>query len=239
MLCTVHVVAQERTVTGKVVDASDGSVLPGVNVIIQGTTQGVTADFDGSYSIKVPNTTSVLEFSYLGYTKEFVEVGSRSTIDVSLTQDATELTEVVVTAFGIEKQKKALGYSVEELQGDDLTVARDANLMNSIKGKVAGVFVNSSSSGLGGSSFVSIRGNSSLGGDNQPLYVVDGVPINNQNLGGADVFGGRDYGDGIQNINPDDIETLSVLKGPNAAALYGSRGANGVILITTKKGTTK
>ncbi len=240
MLCAVHMVAQERTVTGEVVDASDGSVLPGVNVIIQGTTQGVTADFDGNYSIKVPNDTAVLEFSYLGYTKEIIEVGNRATIDVSMNQDATELSEVVVTAFGIEKQKKALGYSVEELKGDDLTIARDVNVMNSIKGKVAGVFINSSSAGVGGSSFVSIRGNSSLGGDNQPLYVVDGVPINNQNLDGAEIFGGgRDYGDGIQNINPDDIETLSVLKGPNAAALYGSRGANGVILITTKTGTKK
>lgn len=238
-LCVSQVFSQERSVSGTVTDASDGTPLPGVNVIIKGSSMGVSADFDGNYTIKVPNNNVSLEFSYIGYETQTVAVGSRSLINVAMNTSSTELSEVVVTAFGIEREKKALGYSAQEIVGESLTEAREVNVANSLKGKVAGVFVTSSSGGPAGSTFVQIRGSSSLSGNNQPLYVVDGIPISNDNLNQTDIFAGRDFGDGIKDINPDDIATISVLKGPNAAALYGSRGANGVILITTKKSSAK
>lgn len=234
-----NVLGQANVVSGKVTSGEDDAPLPGVNIIVKGTTRGTVTDIEGNYSFSVPAQASVLVFSSIGYEIEEVEIGGRNEINISLMPDIQSLSEVVVTAFGIEREKKALGYSAQEVKGEELSIARETNVMNSLKGKVAGVHVNSSSASTGGSSFVSIRGNSSIGGNNQPLYVVDGVPINNDNLGAAGVWGGRDYGDGIQNINPDDIESLTVLKGPNAAALYGSRGSNGVILITTKKATKK
>ncbi len=229
---------QSREITGLVLSDEAEEPLIGVNVLVKGTGNGVVTGFDGTYSI-MAEADDVLVFSYVGYKTQEIAVGEKTDIDVFMATDAAKLSEVVVTAFGIEREKKALGYSAQEIDGGELTIAREANVMNSLKGKVAGVHVNSSSAGVGGSSFVTIRGNSSIGGNNQPLYVVDGVPINNDNLGSASVWGGRDYGDGIQNINPDDIESISVLKGPNAAALYGARGSNGVILITTKSSSKK
>tara|TARA_R110002049_G_scaffold28018_5_gene96679 strand:- start:36552 stop:39695 length:3144 start_codon:yes stop_codon:yes gene_type:complete len=231
--------AQERTVSGTITDGVDGVPLPGVNVIIKGTLTGVSTDFDGKYVIKVPDNDSILEFSYIGFENQTVPVNDKSMINIVMQALSTELSEVVVTAFGIEREKKALGYSAQEIVGESLTEAREVNVANSLKGKVAGVFVSSGSGGAGGSTFVQIRGSSSLSGNNQPLYVVDGIPISNDNLNQTNIFAGRDFGDGIKDINPDDIATISVLKGPNAAALYGSRGANGVILITTKKASSK
>lgn len=230
--------AQNQTITGTIVASEDQSPLIGVNVLVKGSGSGVVSDFDGRYSI-LARPSDILIFSYVGYKPQEIKVGDQTKLDVVLSTDVAQLSEVVVTAFGIEREKKAIGYAAQEIDGGELTIAREANVMNSLKGKVAGVHVNSSSAGVGGSSFVTIRGNSSIGGNNQPLYVVDGVPINNDNLGSANIWGGRDYGDGIQNINPDDIESISVLKGPNAAALYGARGSNGVILITTKKSSKK
>jgi len=239
LVVATDVKGQSKVISGKVTSGEDNAPLPGVNIIVKGTTTGTVSDIEGNYSFSVASDAEVLVYSSIGYVIEEVEVNGQSVINVSLMPDIKSLSEVVVTAFGIEREKKALGYSAQEIKGEELSVARETNVMNSIKGKVAGVHVNSSSAGVGGSSFVSIRGNSSIGGNNQPLYVVDGVPINNDNLDAAGVWGGRDYGDGIQNINPDDIKSLTVLKGPNAAALYGARGSNGVILITTKKASKK
>lgn len=224
-------------ISGKVID-ENGQGLPGATVVVKGLSSGTTSDLDGNYKLTAPED-GIIVISYVGYVTQEIATGGRSEINIEMTPDAQQLSEIVVTAFGIEREKKALGYSVQEVNGDELVEAREINVANSLKGKVAGVFVNSSSGGPGGSSFVQIRGSSSLGGDNQPLYVVDGIPISNDNLNQTNIFAGRDFGDGIKDINPDDIASISVLKGPSAAALYGSRGANGVILITTKSSTKK
>ncbi|WP_143822287.1 SusC/RagA family TonB-linked outer membrane protein [Mucilaginibacter pedocola] len=227
------------TVKGKVVDNA-GIALPGVTVKIKGTNGGTVTGVDGRYSLTVPDENTVIVFSYLGFVTQEVAVGGRQTIDVALVEDRNNLNEVVVTALGISRQKKALGYSVTEVKGDDFIQARENNVANALTGKVAGVNATGISTGPGGSSRVLIRGNGSLAGNNQPLYVVNGMPIDNSVPGGsASTNGGGgnvDRGDGIAGINPDDIESISVLKGGTAAALYGARAANGVILITTKKG---
>jgi TonB-linked SusC/RagA family outer membrane protein len=230
--------AQSKTVSG-VVTAANGDALEGVNVTLQNGSTGTITDKNGRYSLSVPSGNSVLTFSYTGHFTQAVNVKNRSVIDLALVTDPKSLSEVVVTSLGIKKEKRALGYSIQEVEGSKLSVAKETNVINSLKGRVAGVHINSSSAGPAGSVYIAIRGNSSLAGNNQPLFVVDGVPINNDNIQQASNFGGRDFGDGIKDINPDDIESVSVLKGPNAAALYGSRGANGVVLITTKKGTKK
>lgn len=230
------VMAQDTTITGKVSDVN-GSPLPGVNVLIQGTINGTQTDFDGNYSIET-RTGNVLVFSYLGMSSQSISVASSNSINVTMIEDASQLDEVVVTALGISREKKSLGYSVTELQGSSLNLVKESNVASSLAGKVAGVVVSKSTSGAGGSTRVIIRGNNSLKGNNQPLYVVDGVPIDNTNnsSAGSGEYSVSDGGDGISDINPDDIESMSILKGPNAAALYGSRAANGAIIITTKKG---
>jgi len=231
--------AQQRTVTGKITSPEDGSGLPGVNVLVQGTTTGTTTDLDGNYSLTVPADATNLVYSFVGYKSQVVVIGNRSVIDISLEEDIAALQEVVVTALGIERSKEALNYSVTELEGEGFTEAREINVANALAGKVAGVNVSNVSTGPQGSTRVIIRGNTSLTGNNQPLYVVDGVPLDNSSFGQAGLWGGRDEGDGMSSINPDDIETMTVLKGANAAALYGSRAANGVILITTKSGKNR
>jgi TonB-linked SusC/RagA family outer membrane protein len=242
LLTSAPAVAQ--TVTGRVTNSADGTGLPGVSVLVKGTTNGTTTDTDGRYSIGAQDpTNTVLVFSFIGFSTQEVQLNNRSSVDVSLNEDVTQLGEVVVTALGIEKETKSLTYSVQQVGGEQLTVARDPNLMNSLNGKVAGIQINRAN-GPGGSTRVLIRGNKSLN-NNQPLYVIDGVPMQNPTLPQpSDVWGqsagsgsaARDAGDAISNINPDDIESISVLKGASAAALYGSQAANGVILITTKKG---
>ncbi len=234
------VFAQQRSITGTVTSESDGLSLPGVTVVLKESPSiGTITDTDGKYSITVPDKAGTLLFSFIGMETQEVTIGNSNVISIIMETSTEALEEVVVTAFGIKRQKKALGYSVQEVQAEDLTEAREVNVLNSLKGKVAGVYINASSNGgAGGSSFVSIRGNSSLTGDNKPLFVVDGIPIDNQTLDEPNSFNGFDYGDGIGNINPDNIASVSVLKGPSAAALYGARGANGVILITTKSGLT-
>jgi len=224
----------QKTVSG-MVTSSSGEPLIGVNILEKGTTNGVLSDIDGTYTIEVSEG-ATLSFSYTGYETREVEVGNQATINITL-DEGVALDEVVVTALGVEKSKKALTYSVTELEPEGFTEAREVNVANSLAGKVAGVNVASTATGAGGSSRVIIRGNNSLSGTNQPLYVVDGIPIDNQNLGSAGMWGGSDAGDGISSINPNDIENISVLKGASAAALYGYRSANGVILITTKSGS--
>ncbi|MFT6866791.1 MAG: TonB-linked SusC/RagA family outer membrane protein [Cyclobacteriaceae bacterium] len=227
----------QRTVSGKITSAEDGDGIPGVNVVLKGTTTGTTTDLDGNYRLSVPEEGGTLIYSFIGLLAQETEIGARSVIDIGMAADVTELTEVIVTAFGVERAEKSLGYSVQELDGDQLTEARETNIVNSLSGQIAGVQVTNGSGNVGSSSRIVLRGPSSLTGENQPLFVVDGIPINNTNYGNSSAFGGADFPNGAADINPDDIATISVLKGANAAALYGSRAANGVILITTKKGS--
>ena len=226
----------QTTVTGTISDALDGNPLPGVSVIVKGTNHGVASDFDGNYTIEMEDANAVLVFSFVGYTNKEITVDGRSVINVALEQSAESLDEVVVTALGITREKKALGYAVSELQSDEINTVKTYNVASSLVGKVAGVVVNESG-GLGSGSRIVIRGNNSITGDNQALIVVDGVPINaaGSETGGS-VYSSSVSGGGITDINAEDVESMTVLKGPNAAALYGSRAANGVILITTKKG---
>lgn len=229
-------IAQDRSISGTVTSSEDGIVLPGVNIIVKGTNTGTTTDSEGKYTLRAPDD-AILVFSFIGYAAQEVPVSGRTSVDVVMDLDIKNLSEVVITAFGIEKEKKAIGFATQELSRKDLTDARSVNVANYLTGKVAGVQVSMSASGTGGSGKVIIRGFSSLTGENQPLYVVDGIPLDNTKYGEGQVYtNGRDFGDGIGNINPQDIESINVLKGPNATALYGSRGANGVILITTKTG---
>jgi TonB-linked SusC/RagA family outer membrane protein len=228
-----------QTVTGKVTAATDGISLPGVSVIIKGTSTGVATDLDGNYNLNVSGPETVLVFSYIGFASQEVRVGNQSVINVSMVEDASELGEVVVTALGIERNIKALQYSMTTVGGEEFTQARENNIANQLAGRVAGVNVTNVASGPAGSSRVIIRGNTSLQGNNQPLYVIDGIPMDNTNFGQAGVWGGSDGGDGMTSVNPDDIESMTVLKGASAAALYGARAANGVILITTKRGTKR
>ncbi|WP_406684650.1 TonB-dependent receptor [Seonamhaeicola sp. MEBiC1930] len=232
--------AQEKEITGTVTSKADGIPLPGVNVIVQGTTNGAQTDFDGNYSLTA-NVGDILVFSYIGMTTLEITVADSNTINAKLEEDAQQLSEVVVTALGIKKTRKSLTYAAQDINADELNKAKQTNPMNSLSGKVSGVSITRSSSGVGGSVKVTLRGNSSIG-NNQPLYVVDGVPLSNPSSSQpgetfGDINGGnRDGGDAMALINPDDIESLTVLKGASASALYGSAGLNGVILITTKKG---
>ncbi len=215
LLLLLSAAAFAQTVSGRITSSEDGSSLPGVNVLIKGTTNGTITDADGSFSLAVPTANAVLVFSFVGFNTQEVAVGDRTTFDVVLQTDATQLSEVVVTALGIEKDKAKIGYAVQSVQGEDLIKAREPNAINSLTGKVAGLSIGASPELLRKPN-VALRGNTDL------LYVVDGVPIN------SDTW----------NISPDDIETYTVLKGPSASALYGFRGKNGAILITTKKGSS-
>lgn len=229
---------QERIVTGNVVDTK-GEPLIGVSILEKGTTNGTITDFDGNYSVKVSGEDAILEFSYIGYKKMEVPVKGQSKLDVTMMEDTQVIDEVVVTALGIKREKKMLGYSVQEIKSDQLNKTGDPSVTSALQGKVAGLQMNTSATGLGGSTKITIRGNSSLSDNNQPLWIIDGVPFSDNNSSDASYYGGIDRGGASVDINPDDIESISVLKGPNAAALYGSRAGNGVILITTKKGSKK
>lgn len=226
------------TVKGVVTDAT-GEPLAGATVSEKGTTNGTMTGVDGDFTLSVaPNGT--LTVTYVGFHSKEVEVGGQTTIKISLVEDSKVLDEVVVTALGIKRDRKSLGYAMQEVKGDNLTETRDANVANSLAGKIAGVQIKQSGTGVGGSTRIVIRGNNSIAGNNQPLVVVDGVPIDNFSSKTDDYWGNSlaDKGSGISDISPDDIESISVLKGPAAAALYGSRAGNGVVMITTKKGTS-
>lgn len=237
LLCTLLVgtaYAQSRTVSGTVTSAEDGTTLPGVTISVLGANVATQSNADGKYSLSVPENATSLEFTYLGFLKQTVTIGSSNSIDVSLVSDAQQLSDVVVTALGVKREKKSLGYATQEVSGSALTSSNETNVLNSLSGKVAGVQITGASGAVGSSSRIVLRGNNSFG-NNQPLFVVDGVPIDNSatNLGSG---GSTDYGSGIQEIDPNNIASVNILKGANAAALYGSRAANGVIMITTKTG---
>ena len=232
----------QHTVTGEITSGEDGTALPGASILVKGTTTGTVTNVEGQYTITAPDPNAVLVFSFIGFQSEEVNIDGRTVIDQALTASAELLDEVVVTALGLSKEKKALGYAVTEVSGADLNQVKESNIINQLSGRVAGVVITQSTAGPGSGSRVVIRGNNSLTGNNQPLYVVDGIPVDNSGFGSAAGDGTAnyrrdDFGTGISDINPDDVESISVLKGPNAAALYGSRAANGVILITTKQGT--
>lgn len=228
--------AQSTVVKGTVKDATGEPVI-GASVKIQGDTRsGAITDIDGNYEITVPSPKAKIEISYLGSKTEVLSVDGKNVINVTLKDDSQSIDEVVVTALGIKRQARSLGYSTTKVGGDEFTLARDPNVGNALSGKIAGVSVAGNGTGSMGSSRVVIRGNASISGNNQPLYVVDGVPMDNTNQGSAGQWGGSDMGDGLSNINADDIESIQVLKGAAASALYGFRGGNGAILITTKSG---
>jgi len=225
----------QNSITGTVTDDS-GSPLPGASVVVKGTTKGVITDANGKFSLSVPANAKIV-VSFVGMNNTEVAVGTNKTFKIKLATSTVGVEEVVVTALGISREKKSLGYSVAEVKGAEMQKVASTNALSSLAGKVSGVQF--SSTGAAGSSVsVIIRGASSLTSDNQPLYVVDGIPLNNtlnnmSNLGNGNSV---DYGSAIGDVNGDDIESVSVLKGPSAAALYGSRAGNGVILITTKSG---
>ena len=227
--------AQEKTVSGTVSDNS--GPLPGVNVVVQGSKAGTQTDVDGKYAIKA-KAGDVLVFSFVGMTQSTAKVGSSNSINVKM-QDGVKLEEVVVGALGVKRKEKAVGYASQNIKGSALTEARESNLVNALSGRVAGVQVTNSSGAVGASSRIVLRGNSSITGNNQALFVVDGVPFDNTSYGNSDSGGGRDLPNGAASISPDDIESMTILKGPNAAALYGLRASNGVIIITTKSGKGK
>lgn len=238
-----HEAVAAVTVSGKVSD-SNGTPLPGVSIQVKGTNAGTSTDGDGKYTIVVPDENAVLMFSFIGFAAQEVVVGTQTNIDIVLVEDINQLGEIVVTAFGIEREKKKLGYSVTEVNGDAIQTTREPAFMNALTGKIAGVVVQTPNAGPGGATRVLIRGNATFGGNRQPLYVIDGVPMDNTyrssdgdprsaNSGNS---AGTQTSDGLSNLNPDDVESISVLKGVAAGALYGNRAQNGVILITTKRG---
>ena len=234
----------KRQIKGMVTDET-GEPLIGVSVLVQGTTMGTITDIDGMYSLEVPDNKASLEFTYIGYQKVILPVSSSSSFNVVMKEDAQQLSEVVVTAMGIERKEKSLTYATQKVSGDELMKVQDANFVNSLQGKVSGITITPSAGGAGGASKIVLRGNKSVLGNNSPLIVVDGIPLTNDINGQKDVQSGgsgltysssSEGSDPLSMINPDDIESMNVLKGANAAALYGSKAANGVIMITTKKG---
>ena len=235
--------ADNSTVRGRVVDVS-GEPLIGATIREKGGTRGTVTDIEGNFILSVPDS-AVLQVSFVGYESIEVSVGGRKTLEIQLRKNTVMLDNVIITALGLEKKEASLAYSIQKVKGEELTRMKEVNMITALAGKAAGVQINKNSSGIGGSAKVSLRGIRSASGDNQPLYVIDGVPMLNigteqaySAIGGTANAGNRDGGDGISNLNPEDVESISILKGAPAAALYGSQAANGVILITTKKGNT-
>ncbi len=228
--------AQSRTVKGQVTSADDGLPIIGASVFVQGTSIGTITDSEGYYTLRnVPASAVNLVVSYIGMKDMNKPVND--VVDFVMGSDTEQLNEVVVTALGIKRSEKALGFAATAVKGDELAKARTADIMSGIQGKVAGVAISSASSDPGASQSVIIRGVSSLSGSNQPLYVVDGVPMNNTSVYSNDgLNNGYDFGNGAGAVNPDDVESMTILKGAAATALYGSRAAAGVILINTKSG---
>ena len=231
----------QKNLTGTVTEAESGLPVIGASIMVKGSNSGTVSDIDGKYTLEVEEDAEALIFSYVGFLTQEIAIGDQSVINVIMVTDAVGLDEVTVTALGIEREKKALGYAVQEVNAEKVGASNGTNFVSQLSGRAAGVQVVSSGVGPGQSSSVVIRGASSLGGSNQPLFVVDGIPINNETDTRTNTLGiasnmNLDYGNGAAEINPDDIESVSVLKGANATALYGSRAANGAIIITTKSG---
>lgn len=242
MLMAVFVqgaLAQSRTVSGVVTSSEDGMGLPGVSVLVKGTTNGTITGIDGDFTLQVPDGKNIIQFSFVGMVSQEITLGNESEINVVMDPDVKALNEVIVTALGVSRDDRSVGASIQSVKGEDLTATRNSNVVGNLAGKVAGVqVIGSSGAALGGTQNVRLRGINSLGGGS-PLFVVDGTPISNTSISPNNDAAGRDYGNLASDINPDDIESISVLKGPSAAALYGNRAANGVIIITTKKGNKK
>jgi len=240
LVFALSVSAQDRTVTGKVTSSDDGNPIPGVNVVVKGSTSGTVTDNDGQYSVRVPGSSGVLVFSFIGLLTQEIEIGERTLIDVSMATDSRQLTEVVITAQGIEKEQKALGYAQTTISSTLLANKPETDIGRALQGRTPGMQILNSSGLAGSSSRINIRGNSSITGNTQPLWVVNGVPINTD---ANDI--NSDYRDGqvapsrFLDIDPNNIESISVLRGLNATTLYGSQGRNGVILVTTKTGSNK
>lgn len=232
----IDISQQDTKVTGVVED--EFGPVAGASVVIKGTTNGTMTDMDGHFTLEGVKKGDIIQISFIGFATQDIPYTGQTTLNVKMQEDTQKLDEVVVTALGMKRDKKALGYAMQELKGDELLSSREPNLANSLSGKVSGLQIVRSSNGVGGSSKIVLRGNSSLTGSNQPLIVVDGTPMDNFTGGVDDVWGnsGADMGNGLSDINPEDIESMTVLKGASAAALYGSRAGNGVILITTKSG---
>lgn len=239
LMLVFRVAAQDRTITGKVTSSEDGSALPGVNVAIKGTSRGTTTTNTGTYKINVP-ANAILTFSFVGYSSQSITVGSRTAIDVKLNSNVEELSEVVVTALGIEKAKRELNYATQSVKGSDIAQKAEPNVLNALQGKIAGVQIVGASGEPGASTNINIRGITSFTGNNQPLFIVDGIPISNDldrtNGGPNGTLGGPQSSNRALDIAPENIESIDVLKGPAAAALYGSRASSGAIIITTKAG---
>jgi len=228
----------QNTLRGVVYD-ENGNTLPGATIVVSGTTKGVTTDIDGEFSIQIPQEENTIEVSFIGYLTETVEVSEKDYIEITLLPSIEQLQEVVVTALGIKREAKSLGYSVQQVDSEEFTNANRISPISGLVGQVAGLQIGETGSGPGGSSKILIRGANSLTKNNRPLFVIDGVPVDNSGGSSGGLFGGFDYGDAINNINLDDVESVSVLKGGAASALYGARGQNGVIMITTKTASSK
>lgn len=240
LLASIPLYAQDITVSGRVTSADDASPLPGVNVVVEGTTNGTVTDVDGRYSLTAPSN-GTLVFTFIGLATQEVPINGRTNLDIVMAQDVQQLNEVVVTALNIPREKASLGYATQSLDGEAVTQAKQQNFINSMSGRLAGVQIRTNAN-LGGSTNIVIRGNKSVSGNNQPLFVVDGVPLDNRTGNTAAQQAGStgyDYGNAASDINPEDIESINVLKGASASILYGSRAANGVVMITTKKGTKR
>ncbi len=235
LLAAAPATALDVAVTGRVTDEKGENVV-GASVSIKGTARGTNTDSEGRYSLVAPDANSVLVFSFIGYEKQEIAVGNRTVIDVKLLPGSSVLDEVVVTALGVTKDTRKIGYAVTTVNSDVLTKARETNIGNSLAGRVAGLNVKGTSGGPGGTAKILLRGVPSINSPGSPLIIINGVPMDNTQRGSAGEWGGSDGGDGLGNINPDDVETMTVLKGQSASALYGARASNGVILITTKKG---
>ncbi len=227
-----------EVISGTVKDAKTGELLPGVTVVLVGTTKGIVTDSEGKFMLLVPGLSEILSFSFVGYSTQKVALQGKKSVDIFMREDVTRLEEVVVTALNVDRSKASLGYSISTIDGKDLNKAKENNIINSLAGKVAGLQISKSATGVDGSSRVILRGVASITGENRPLFVIDGIPVD-AGHGGGGRWGGSDYGDALSDINSEDVESMSILKGAGAAAAYGSRGANGVILITTKKGKLK
>ena len=236
-LTVATAMAQGKSISGVVLDAANHEPVIGASVLVKGVQgQGASTDINGKFSLKNVKAGAVLVVSSIGYKKIEVPVGNQTELKIELPSEDNQVEAVVVTALGIKRSQKALSYNVQEVKSDALTTVKDANFMNSLNGKVAGVNINASSSGLGGATRVVMRGPKSMNQSNQALYVIDGIPIINTNGGETNGrYSSQPKGEGISDINPDDIESISVLSGPAAAALYGASAAQGVIMITTKK----